>query len=65
MSRIVAQKLFGAGIAAGLAVAGTVQCREVGPYVNGDLPKQTTERTFIAVKPDGMNRGLAGDVSVR
>eukprot|EP00531_Pseudo-nitzschia_arenysensis_P011142 CAMPEP_0116127406 /NCGR_PEP_ID=MMETSP0329-20121206/6824_1 /TAXON_ID=697910 /ORGANISM="Pseudo-nitzschia arenysensis, Strain B593" /LENGTH=224 /DNA_ID=CAMNT_0003621505 /DNA_START=29 /DNA_END=703 /DNA_ORIENTATION=- len=66
-------KLFHAAfLAAGLSAAAayavvpttTTSCAASSPPVYG-IPGTNQERTFIAVKPDGVQRGLIGDIIAR
>ena len=56
---------FAASLSAAAAFASTTtHCDSSSPPVYG-IPGTNKERTFIAVKPDGVQRGLIGDIIAR
>jgi len=60
------KKLLGAAIGlglAGLALTSVAAAQEEVPYFG--QPGTVNERTFIAVKPDGVQRGLVGEIIKR
>ncbi|KAF0697257.1 Aste57867_12029 [Aphanomyces stellatus] len=73
-ARPVAQKAFSplmvvagvSGVAAGLAFSSPAENKaiaKVSPYTG--IPGTKNERTFIAIKPDGVERGLISEVIAR
>lgn len=65
----MAAPTIGFATVAGLAFAGSVgsvslaKCEEVMPVYG--KPGTNQERTFLAVKPDGVQRGIIGDIISR
>mmetsp|Transcript_29061 Transcript_29061/g.78646 ORF Transcript_29061/g.78646 Transcript_29061/m.78646 type:complete len:125 (+) Transcript_29061:82-456(+) len=65
-SKLFNAALFAAGVSATAAYAATntAKCEAAELPVYG-VPGTNQERTFIAVKPDGVQRGLIGDIIAR
>ena len=66
-SRILSAALFAASVSTATVYSNSTriaQCDAAAPPVYG-IPGTNQERTFIAVKPDGVQRGLIGDIIAR